>query len=489
MSAGERDPARAIVGIVVLAAVLVVTGRREAGSLALALVGGAAALAGLRAASSRLRRTAGSMPALLALAFGLLYALDPAPSSARLGWIVLGLVCAALALLLGGRARFVTGALVACTSLALGLAVGEGWAGARWPRVPHGLVALEGSPAARPYRPDPELGQRFEPGFRGRFTHPEYAGERVEINSDGFRDLEWPSVASKQEQELRVLVLGDSTTLGFGVQREESIPALLGEELQRLFPERTVRAFNAGVPGYGARHAQRLLLELGERLAPDLVVVLFYDGNDLEDARAQFELGRQPGASVRHTGGDDAAVPRGDPSLFTLEYWRRYSILWDRIELGWAQRSRDRGRHAPGHAFGAPILEAMRIEPGPDVRQELEWTVEALFAMAEHCRARGAELLVGRIPARVQVERAAFEALLERRNARAADHDPALPGRAVLARCAQAGIPVVDLLHPLVPSGPEVSTYFLEGHPNRLGNRLAAEALARAAVEWLQSPR
>lgn len=438
-----------------------------------------------RVTSARLRGVADAAPALLAFALALSYAVAPAPSSARLGWIVLGLACAALALILGRPPRILAGTLVACTSLALGLAVGEGWAAARWPRVPHGLVAVEGSAASRPYRPDPDLGHRFEPGFRGRFTHPEYTGERVDINSDGFRDPEWPPAARGAVNELRVLVLGDSTTLGFGVQREEAIPALLGEELQRDLPGRAVRAFNGGVPGYGARHERRLLEELTERLAPDLVVVLFYDGNDLEDARTHAELESGPRQDVG-PGGDESS----DPSLFAPDYWRRYSILWDRIELALARRPSARGRHAPGHAFGAPLLEAMRIEPGEDVRQELEWTVEALLAMAAHCRAHGAELLVGRIPARVQVEPVAYEALLERQGARAEEHDPTLPGRAVLERCAQAGVPVVDLLEALVRGGSAAeATYFLEGHPNRLGNRLAAVELARVAAARLRSPR
>lgn len=474
---------RSIAGTLLLAAILLATGQRGAATLAIAAAG--LVLAGVlsRSQARGARTLALALPAALAVGFALRYALEPAPASARLGWIVLGLGAAALALVLGGRWRWITRALVACTSLALGLAVAEGYASDRWPRHPHGLEALAGSASARPYRPDPELGHAFAPGFRGRFCHPEYEGELIETNSDGFRDLEWPAPERAAPGELRVLVLGDSTTVGFGVRREEAIPALLAGELERLVPERALRVLNAGVPGYGARHAQVLLERVWERVRPDLALVLFYDGNDLADARTHAELGRDPGGEQR------AAVQSpeaGDPTLLSFGYWRRYSILWDRIAIQWAKSSPDRRFHAPGHAFDAPLLEALRREPGAGVREELEWTAQALLAMAERCRAGGAQLLVARIPARVQVDRGALEKLLERLGESAEAFDPSLPGRAVLERCEQAGIATVDLSGVLSPGGSGAqATYFLEGHPSRLGNRLAAEELARSVTELL----
>ena len=88
------------------------------------------------------------------------------------------------------------------------------------------------------------------------------------INSMGLRDdeasLSFPSV----------IALGDSYTMGWGVQQDETFPQLL-EQLTGM------RVLNAGVSSYGTARETKLL----ERIATDSVkyIVVQYHANDFEE--------------------------------------------------------------------------------------------------------------------------------------------------------------------------------------------------------------
>jgi lysophospholipase L1-like esterase len=135
----------------------------------------------------------------------------------------------------------------------------------------------------------PTRGHAWRPGFRGRFMHPQFGGERVEIDEHGFR------VGGERSAEppgaLRVTVLGDSLTFGVGVEASETYCALLETALAARLA-RPVRVFNTGVSGYGTAHETVVLREVATRQRPDIVLVGFYSGNDLQETLG-FALRRQ----------------------------------------------------------------------------------------------------------------------------------------------------------------------------------------------------
>lgn len=360
------------------------------------------------------------------------------------------------------------GAFVRRALLALGVLLAA-CAGAEWiarrvfPRVPNGIAASPGSRAPLPYRPDAELRHVHAPHFDGFYAHPEYDRPRFRTNGDGFRGAEWP--AEFAENETRVLVLGDSTTVGFGLEEDAALPARLAVELAG--GAQPVRVFNAGVAAYGPSHEERLLARLAPRLRPAIVVVIVYDGNDADDCATYAS---QPSIAPF------ALEPVR--SLLDRHYWQRYSVLYHRLETALPFARVD-----PEHSFGDLLLQT-RVEPSAAVRDAVTRLEHALAAIDAQCRAIGARCLVVRLPARVQTEPAAFAELLARRGERAEDHARELPGRTWLAACANAGIATFDLL----PAFEERSAarnprYFLEGHPNARGASEAAALIARALRE------
>lgn len=139
--------------------------------------------------------------------------------------------------------------------------------------------------------PSPTRGHAWRPGFRGRFVHPQFGGERVEIDEHGFRV--GGERRPERPDELRVTVLGDSLTFGVGVEGTETYCALLETALAARLA-RPVRVFNTGVSGYGTAHETVVLREVATRQRPDFVVVGFYSGNDLEDTLSFALRQRRP---------------------------------------------------------------------------------------------------------------------------------------------------------------------------------------------------
>ncbi|HEX6885714.1 MAG TPA: SGNH/GDSL hydrolase family protein [Planctomycetota bacterium] len=96
-------------------------------------------------------------------------------------------------------------------------------------------------------------------------------GAECVTNSRGLREEELP--LAKPPGTYRILVLGDSTVLGFGVplaaRFSDRLEALLNQEGRSLRFE----TVNAGVPGYSLYNAWVYLQREGLRFEPDLLIV------------------------------------------------------------------------------------------------------------------------------------------------------------------------------------------------------------------------
>lgn len=349
------------------------------------------------------------------------------------------------------------------------------------------IEPVEGSASADALIPDPVLKWRHAPGFRGRFTHPDFAGEPFEVNARGYRDVDWPTAPAADE--FRVLVLGDSLTVGLGVRREETFCALLQKTLAAR-TTRTVRVLNAGVSGYGPGEEAFVLHELAEELRPNLVIAAFYDGNDLEDVR---------------TAAFNARKAVGNPNLLATELAGagrfRSTFLWDRREpdAGWqlptlkwrhvlgrraAQFVGDRVRQlrvrwfgaAPAAVYNDTMLASMlTVDRSPILDENYAMCVVAMRWMDARAKFAGARFLCVRLPSQLQVDPEQWERLIERLALPRDQFDVTLPGRRLVEDLVREGIAAVDAAAALAHGPGKSRSYFPEGHPNRAGHaRIAA---------------
>lgn len=113
---------------------------------------------------------------------------------------------------------------------------------------------------------DPLYGKHLKPNFTARRTTPE-SSFVLRTNSLGFRD---PEPAGPLEGA--ILFLGDSNTLGYGVENDEAFPALVRARLAEAGAAR-VPVVNAGLPNSGNAWWLPFLERRASGLSPRVVVL------------------------------------------------------------------------------------------------------------------------------------------------------------------------------------------------------------------------
>jgi lysophospholipase L1-like esterase len=104
-----------------------------------------------------------------------------------------------------------------------------------------------------------------------------YYGVDIKTNSLGMRDRE--VAAARTPGSRRVVILGDSYALGWGVPQEETFSRLLEQLLNKEKPGADV--INLGTGNYNSAMEVELFKQKGLALNPDLVVLMYYI-NDVE---------------------------------------------------------------------------------------------------------------------------------------------------------------------------------------------------------------
>jgi hypothetical protein len=114
---------------------------------------------------------------------------------------------------------------------------------------------------------------------------------RMDINSLGFRDREIP--ATKKENEVRILFLGDSITVGDYLDDNEVFVERAEYYLRRDLKGRAVEAINAGIGDVGTKEEIDILERRCLQVDPDVVALDFY----LNDSRPPWGFPGELGSS------------------------------------------------------------------------------------------------------------------------------------------------------------------------------------------------
>lgn len=172
-------------------------------------------------------------------------------------------------------------------------------------------------------------GHEHIPGLEARLM-----GTDVKINSLGLRDYEYPT--EKTPDVLRVLVLGDSITFGWGADLDDTYSKVLERKLNDEADAQSpsFEVISSGVGNYNSVMEVSYLAERGLLLDPDVVILGFFlnDAEPLPTPTKGF-LAEHSYLYVFAAAGFDAIsrqfLGRGD--------WRDYySGLYDESNPGWA---------------------------------------------------------------------------------------------------------------------------------------------------------
>ena len=309
-----------------------------------------------------------------------------------------------------------------------------------------------------------------------------HLGQRV--NAQGF--LDDPFVLERTPKTRRIVALGDSFAIGV-VDASKNFLTLLDQQLDAHEP---TEVDNFGVSSTSPRDYLHLWRTEARAYDPDLVLVCFFVGNDVDTVRAAgplhadslllFSFVRRilavkrelaAGANAKETAAASSSVPlsaAGEPGPGTAA-GESGSGPASSPEVGrfTAETYRDleRGR-----------LEVCRRQPTAHVAKEWD---DTLALLAEMARDLGPKLRLVILPDQFQVDDALFAEIAPKDGDR---FDRELPQRRLLAFGAEHHVPVLDLLPALRAAEHDGPTYALrDTHWNERGNAVAAGELTR----WL----
>ncbi|MBC8874591.1 MAG: SGNH/GDSL hydrolase family protein [Planctomycetes bacterium] len=374
-------------------------------------------------------------------------------------------------------------------SLALGLIVAEV------------CLRILGVSYPLPYAPDEFCGTRLRPGFEGWWKKEGSAF--VRINRYGFRHGDRPP--AKAPDTLRVAVLGDSYIEAFQVSDDETFCAALERELSgcSAVGGRPVEVLNFGVSGYGTAQELLMLKHHVRAYAPDIVVLVFFAGNDVRNnswelepykVRPFFRLENESltldNSFHEHADYVKARSKRTEWKVALINRVRLLQLL-NETRNNWRHRAAD----DPTGVRGQPGIDELAHAAPRDATWERAWelTERLIMEVDREARRQGAEFVLVSATNAVQVnpDRAVREASQERLQV----DDLFYAERRLQALGRTNGFPTVDLAEPMQRYADKhgaflhgfENTKLGEGHWNAAGHRLAAQITAEAICASLGS--
>lgn len=290
-------------------------------------------------------------------------------------------------------------------------------------------------------------------GYTLMKPHSEYEwqGIPVRINSHGLRGPE--TTYEKPAGTVRILNLGDSVAMGWGVAEEDTY----GRRLERWLNEQAAggpryEVINAGVPGWNLENALAYLEAEGLRYEPDLVLLDITLVNDIYGSNALEAHNR--------------SLP--------LEWLRANTYFWPFLTVHLRTfQARAEGRDRIDVID--PPTTADKYFPLDPESQRWDQVWNAVAAIEQRAKENGASTVLVLFPLEFQVLDEAFSTL---------------PQELLAERAAEAGIPLLDLLPAYrqacleKPGGPcrlEDRYLFADVwmHPSAFGHELTARAIAQ----------
>lgn len=280
--------------------------------------------------------------------------------------------------------------------------------------------------------PHDKLGYAFPPHWHGQFLGREEQQVTVDINSAGWRDEEYGPPGAGDP---RILVIGDSITMGVGVEAEKRF----SERLEELLPGSEVD--NCSASGYELNQLIILADLMIPQTEPDLVIY----GLCLNDIRVA-DL-----ANARAV--DERALRIRIRAAFELRNIGRF------IENVGLMRSESKLSRSGARPAESRVMKRWEEPAGRAA------FAQRLGELKQVCDDGGAKLLVVIFPYTFQFDHPPDDPI---RN----------PQKYLIAMLDERGIPYLDLFDTLEQATTKVFLPTDNCHPNDVGNGIVGEAIA-----------
>lgn len=331
---------------------------------------------------------------------------------------------------------------------------------------------------------DERIGQRYRPDFEGQRFVPEASRVvKLRFNRQGFRGSDR---RGSTDGSFQISVLGDSFVAAIGVNQQETMVEQLEKRLNAAAADAGDQAngsrysvANYGVSGMGT--AQELLVwrHYAKAAHPDLVILCFYNGNDLSDNCERLSTANRPYFTLEMNGElklNPMSTSRSAASRWLADHSQFY--VWQRNQM---RLARDRLRSWSGRL--PPGFEIFRSAPAGPFLEAWRVTEALLRALRSEVEATGAQFVIVQIPCHEQIFDHDWQKLLATVDS-AELYDRNKPESELARICQSHGIRRIPLLEAMRAAEKDGELHFPgNGHWNDRGNAVAAAALARALCE------
>jgi lysophospholipase L1-like esterase len=351
---------------------------------------------------------------------------------------------------------------------------------------------------------DHSLGWIGAPNFDGVLEDVNFQ-QKLVFNSLGMHDTE--HALEKPSHTFRILMLGDSFVHAVQVSEETSAHQVLENGLneQKQTGSFSFEIISGGVVNWGTNQQLIYYREQGRCFQPDLVLLMFYLGNDFSDnlpgnvltikgfncyapyfALCEGKLNPDP---LIYAPGISSLQDNCSPArrilVNSLGWLYQHSRLYQQIEpLLITNRPRREFGQAYPQAFSALYL------PNDEAELEQAWqvTLATMTQLQQEVEADGSQLAVALISPEIIIHLGllspAEQEVFLKDNPDFAKAQVDRPNRRLAEFLNRQKIPFVDLTTPMIEhlAANSIPLYLLgEGHWTVEGNRVAADVL----VQWL----
>lgn len=326
---------------------------------------------------------------------------------------------------------------------------------------------------------DAVFGHLYEAGFSGYRFVPE-ANRRIllRFNRLGYRGPDRPT--AKPEGVRRIAVLGDSFTAAVQVEEPDTMAARLEQRLNASSQGRRWEVLNFGIGGYSTAQSLLTWRHVARQFHPDIVLLCFFDGNDLWDNHSGLTSYLRPYFTLNGSGAL-VAEPFSPWRVSASDWFNRHSLLYV-----W-QKEKIRAVRDQWHTAGQnvpPVTEVFDPAPPPPYPQAWEVTERLIATLADEVRASGAEFLLVQIAAPEEYVDEYWNALVNAVGpAKAATLDRTYPATRLGRLAARGNFAILPLAGAFRGAPDPTALHFSSGgHWTAAGNHLAAETI----FGWLQ---
>jgi hypothetical protein len=316
------------------------------------------------------------------------------------------------------------------------------------------------------FEADPYTGYRHKPEGVGYYP----TGIPALANKSGHRDDEVQ--IPKPAGVFRILMIGDSFTIGANVEQAEAYPQVL-EALLNQPGQPKIEVVNAGVGGWSPFQYAEFLKHYGARYEPDLVLVGLFVGNDIYIDR--FDIEQTMTAVLGRRVSREAAQSRWIKlRVYAYEHSHIARALMAKSPDDMDFTRRDCGDFLDYYiAVQANRVHTHLAKPSAEMQQQADANIAEIKRMQEAAESMGAKLAVIILPDENQINPLLQQSVIP--ESEQVLYDFEMPQSYLRERFAVSGIASLDLLEPI--RSDERCLFMNDTHWIPAGHALVAEQI------------